>query len=97
MRKLIGFVFLFAGIAASAVFAQVSTATPAPKAATKAPVEPPLTWHDVTQWGVEGRAFADMERQRWFDRLPGVAEGKVTNAVWGLSRDSTGMMVRFKT
>ena len=56
-----------------------------------------LDWHDVTQWGVEGRAWGDQERKRWFDRLPAKAEGKVTSAVWSLSRDSSGMMVRFRT
>lgn len=56
-----------------------------------------LLWHDVTQWGVEGRAWGDQDRKRWFDRLPAKAEGKVTPAVWSLSRDSAGMMVRFKT
>ena len=77
-----------------------AAATPAPAAAAPAPtpaVEPPLTWHDVTTWGVEGRAFGDLERKRWFDRLPAIADGKVTTAVWNLSRDSAGMMVRFKT
>lgn len=54
-------------------------------------------WHDVTQWGVEGRGWGDQERKRWFDRLPAKAEGKVTPNVWNLSRDSSGMMVRFKT
>ncbi|MEO7598247.1 MAG: SGNH/GDSL hydrolase family protein, partial [Opitutus sp.] len=58
---------------------------------------PALDWHDVTAWGVEGRAFADESRSRWFDRLPSSAEGKVTKNVWDLSRDSAGMMVRFKT
>ncbi|MES2693418.1 MAG: SGNH/GDSL hydrolase family protein [Verrucomicrobiota bacterium] len=67
------------------------------KATPKAPVEPKLEWHDVTTWGVEGRAFGDMERLRWFDRFPSAAEGKVTGAVWNLSRDSAGMLVRFKT
>lgn len=56
-----------------------------------------LDWHDVTKWGVEGRGWADQERKRWFDRFPAKAEGKVTPAVWSLSRDSAGMMVRFKT
>ena len=81
-------------------FAQTSAPTKsrtAPPAAAKQAVEPPLTWHDITRWGVEGRAFGDMERKRWFDRFPAAAEGKVTNAVWNLSRDSAGMMVRFKT
>ena len=56
-----------------------------------------LEWHDVTKWGVEGKILPDQERDRWFDRLPKSAEGKVTSAVWSLSRDSAGMMVRFKT
>jgi hypothetical protein len=56
-----------------------------------------LDWHDVTKWGVEGRAWAEAERLRWFDRLPAAAEKTVTPSVWNLSRDSTGMMVRFKT
>ncbi|MBT3569273.1 MAG: hypothetical protein HN494_10545 [Opitutae bacterium] len=54
-------------------------------------------WRDVTEWGVEGRGWADQERTRWFDRFPVKAEGKVTKAVWNLSRHSAGMMVRFKT
>lgn len=56
-----------------------------------------LDWHDVTKWGVEGRGWGDQERTRWFDRFPAKAEGKVPPAVWSLSRDSAGMMVRFKT
>ncbi len=56
-----------------------------------------VAWHDVTKWGVEGRGWGDQERKRWFDRFPAKAEGKVTPAVWSLSRDSAGMMVRFKT
>ena len=56
-----------------------------------------LEWHDVATWGVEGRILPDQERQQWFDRLPSSAEGKVTPSVWSLSRDSAGMMVRFKT
>ena len=56
-----------------------------------------VDWHDVTQWGVEGRAWPEMERLRWFDRFPAAAQKTVTSAVWNLSRDSTGMMVRFKT
>ena len=54
-------------------------------------------WRDVTEWGVEGRGWGDSERKRWFDRFPAKAEGKVTRAVWNLSRHSAGMMVRFKT
>ncbi|MFG0262213.1 MAG: SGNH/GDSL hydrolase family protein [Novipirellula sp. JB048] len=56
-----------------------------------------LDWYDVTQWGVEGRILPDQERQQWFDRFPASAQGSVTKNVWNLSRDSAGMMVRFKT
>ena len=53
-----------------------------------------MEWRDVKAWGVEGRAFGDMERSRWFDRFPAEAEGKVTPQVWELSRETTGMIVR---
>lgn len=56
-----------------------------------------LEWHDVTQWGVEGREWINEERLRWFDRFPAAAQKTVTSNVWNLSRDSAGMMVRFKT
>lgn len=56
-----------------------------------------LTWHDVTDWGVEGRILPEQERLRWFDRLPSSAEKTVTTNVWNLSRDSAGMLVRFET
>src|SRR6056297_2175877 len=56
-----------------------------------------LTWYDVTTWGVEGRILPDEPRERWFDRFPLAAQETVTKNVWGLSRHSAGMMVRFKT
>ena len=61
------------------------------------PADLELNWHDVTQWGVEGRAWEDEPRKRWFDRLPASAEKEVREAVWNLSRDSAGMMVRFES
>lgn len=54
-----------------------------------------IKWHDVQEWGVEGRGFTDTKS--YFDRLPGRAEGVVRDAVWNLSRHSAGMMVRFRT
>ncbi len=71
----------------------VAPAKPNPNASDAAPIE----WHDVTDWGVEGRILGDQPRKQWFDRLPASAEGKVTPAVWNLSRDSAGMLVRFET
>lgn len=88
---------LLLSLTTATLHAQTATA-PAPTSPTaKAAPEPKLEWHDVTKWGVEGRGWPDAERLRWFDRLPAAAEGKVTDKVWNLSRDSAGMMVRFKT
>ena len=53
------------------------------------------TWHDVQEWGLEGRGFDDTEK--YFDRLPARAKGVVRDAVWNLSRHSAGMMVQFRT
>ena len=82
-------------------------APPAPKSPDVAKLDPAmgvnqaaaqnLDWHDVTTWGAEGREWTGMERLRWFDRFPAAAQKTVTPAVWNLSRDSSGMMVRFKT
>ena len=96
--------FLLPGfIACVLTFIGFAQAAPAPTAAApttparSTTVEPNVSWHDVTTWGVEGRAFGDLKRQRWFDRFPAIADGHVTPAVWELSRDSAGMMVRFQT
>jgi hypothetical protein len=87
--------FLLCFVASHTRAAEKKAATPAPKSPNAIPAD--AAWHDVTKWGVEGRGWSDQERKRWFDRLPAKAEGKVTPAVWSLSRDSAGMMVRFKT
>ncbi len=73
----------------------VSKLDPAMAASKAAAAE--LVWYDVTEIGAEGRILPDQERKSWFDRLPKSAEGVVPNPVWNLSRDSAGMMVRFKT
>ena len=56
-----------------------------------------LDWHDVQEWGVEGRGWETSQVHRYFDRLPAKAEGKVRPPVWSLSRHSAGMAFRFKT
>lgn len=68
-----------------------------PAMAAQKAAEKPLQWHNAEEWGVEGRCWPDQERKRYYDRLPASAEGKVTNAVWGLSRHSAGMTVHFKS
>lgn len=56
---------------------------------------PALTWHDVCDWGVEGKGWTETEK--YFDRLPAKAKGVVRDPVWSLSRHSAGMLVRFST
>jgi len=52
-------------------------------------------WHDVRDWGVEGKGWSDTSR--YFDRFPARAEKSVPPPVWNLSRHSAGMLVRFET
>ncbi len=54
-------------------------------------------WHDVRQWGVEGKGWNESETEKYFDRLPKRANGVVRDAVWNLSRHSAGMLTRFRT
>jgi lysophospholipase L1-like esterase len=54
-----------------------------------------LIWTDVVDWPIEGRAFE--KRLEPYGRLPARAKGVVRDAVWGLSRHSAGMLVRFAT
>ena len=61
-------------------------------AQTAAPV-PELEWVDARKLTVEGLGFKDVKSP--YDRLPGRAEGVVPTAVWNLSRDSAGELVRF--
>lgn len=68
-----------------------------PEMAEKPPAGKNVQWHDVTQQNIEGRILPEEPRERWFDRFPASANGKVTKNVWNLSRDSAGMLVRFKT
>lgn len=52
-------------------------------------------WYDIRDLGVEGRGWSDTKE--FYDRLPVKAEGVVRGPVWGLSRHSAGMCVRFVT
>src|SRR5262245_9727098 len=54
-----------------------------------------LLWYDIRLLGVEGQGW--QETKAPFDRFPAKAEGKVPAAVWGLSRHSAGLCVRFAT
>lgn len=52
-------------------------------------------WHAVEQTHVEGQGWLDTEQP--FDRLPARAKAIVRKPVWDLSRDSSGLSVRFVT
>lgn len=98
MRLMKPAIFLALFVGTSLLAQTAAPKAPAPAVKPKGPTVPAdAQWKDVTTWGVEGRGWGDQERKRWFDRLPAKAEKTVTPAVWGLSRDSAGMMVRFKT
>jgi len=57
------------------------------------PAEPALDWHDAKKFSVEVLGFRDLKSP--YDRLPARAEGVVRAEVWNLSRDSSGVLVRF--
>jgi len=85
-----------AAAALSAAAVSRTFAQSRPAATTRATTVPAdAQWHDVRDWGVEGRAFEDTES--YFDRLPARAKGVVRKDVWDLSRHSTSMCVRFET
>jgi hypothetical protein len=71
----------FTFLCGSAVFGQAPTEQVA------------LDWHDAKKLTIEGLGFTDVKSP--YDRLPGRAEGVVRQAVWDLSRDSAGVLVRF--
>jgi hypothetical protein len=75
---------LFGALIASSLLAQPATQAAAP-----------IQWTDIRQLGVEGQGWQDTKAT--YDRLPARAEEKVRAAVWGLSRHSAGMHVRFIT
>ena len=52
-------------------------------------------WRTVEQAQVEGQGWSDTEQP--FDRLPARAKALVREPVWHLSRDSSGLSVRFVT
>lgn len=65
--------------------------------AQESPAKSTMVWHDVRDWGVEGKGWPESETERYFDRLPRRAQGVVRDAVWNLSRHSAGMLTRFRT
>ncbi len=52
-----------------------------------------LEWHNVQDWGVEGKGWRDT--LNYFDRFPRKAQASVREPVWELSRHAAGMRVQF--
>jgi hypothetical protein len=99
LRALVLLGCLLAAVTSLAQDAKAPTAKTAPKPVDRyaVRVDEKITWHDVRETDLEGRALPEAARKSYFDRLPVEADGKVTPAVWGLSRDSAGQMFRFRT
>lgn len=58
-----------------------------------------LTWWNPAQAEpsvIEGQAWTGKTIQNPYDRLPAEAEKTVRKAVWGLSRNAAGLMIRFR-
>lgn len=83
----LGLVLVVAGISPQGWAQDVKPVTPK--------IEKEIAWYNVADWGVEGKGWSDTKR--YYDRLPGKAEGVVRQPVWDLSRHSAGMAARFKT
>jgi lysophospholipase L1-like esterase len=64
---------------------------------TTAKVDPTtgIHWYDIRVLGLEGQGWTDTKAP--FDRLPAKAEKTARPPVWNLSRNSTGLCVRFVT
>lgn len=70
----------------------INTAVVRPQSAKSGP---DLVWTDLRSLDIEGKGWT--ETKAFYDRLPAKAEGMVRDAVWGLSRHSAGLCVRFVT
>ena len=78
-------------LAASAAVGVEKAKSPKPKVS---PADQ-TAWHDCEQIGIEGKGWTDTPA--FYDRLPAKAQGKAPASVWGLSRCSAGLCVRFTT
>jgi hypothetical protein len=72
-----------------------AAAPPLEPATAKPDEKTGILWYDAKAVGLEGQGWSDTKAP--YDRLPARAEGVVRPPVWGLSRNSTGLCVRFVT
>ncbi len=72
-----------------------ASAEPIDRASAKPEADGAVLWYDVKLLEVEGKGWSETKDP--YDRLPAKAEGVVSDAVWGLSRNSAGLCARFVT
>jgi lysophospholipase L1-like esterase len=86
-------------VAAAAAGTARAQQSKAPANGEKIPGPDPdgIIWHDVAEWGVEGRGWPAEDMERFYARLPLRAKAIVRDTVWGLSQDSAGLLTRFQT
>lgn len=94
-RLLAAMALLLSGVAISAASPQDAPPPANADLGVDTEAQPAIVWHDVTQWGIEGRGYDDVAA--YFDRLPVRAQPVVRDKVWDLSLHTTGMAVRFST
>lgn len=82
------------GIAATPNWSRVEPLPASPTTAATQPADE-IVWHDARPLDIEGKAWNDTEDD--YDRLPARAKANVTQSVWGLSKCSAGMGIRFGT
>lgn len=88
--------FVAAFVACAGVFFGVARAEEVvPRSLAKSDGSGAVQWYDIRNLNLEGQGWTETKAP--FDRLPGKAEGVVRSAVWGLSRNSAGLCVRFVT
>lgn len=63
--------------------------------AQQTPNAQPWTWTDATKLGLEGQGFKKLQDP--YDRLPESSARVVSKTVWSLSKDSSGLVCRFRT
>jgi hypothetical protein len=85
----------FAVLLALLVVAHANSAMAEGVPVTPHATEDGVAWHRAHDIGVEGQGWVDTEAP--FDRLPVRAKESVRAAVWGLSKHSAGLCVRFVT
>ena len=58
--------------------------------------EETIQWYNTEDWGIEGRGWTE-GMPTHFGRIPTKAQGVIPDPVWYLAKQSSGLVVRFKT